>query len=32
LIAPDGKTVHGFDTRVEPDSREVMGKLTPMLE
>ena len=32
LIAPDGKTVHSFDTRVEPDSREVMGRLTPMLK
>jgi hypothetical protein len=32
VIAPDGKTVHSFDTRVELDSREVMGKLTPMLK
>ena len=32
LIAPDGKTVHSFGTRVEPDSREVMGKLLPMLK
>jgi glutathione peroxidase len=32
LIAPDGKTVHSFDTRVEPDSREVMDKLMPMLK
>jgi glutathione peroxidase len=32
LIAPDGKTVHSFDTQVEPDSREVMSKLTPMLK
>ena len=32
LIAPDGRTVHSFDTRVEPDSREVMGKLVPMLK
>ena len=31
LIAPDGKTVHSFGTRVEPDSREVMAKLLPML-
>jgi glutathione peroxidase len=31
LIAPDGKTVYSFDTKVEPDSREVMGRLTPML-
>jgi glutathione peroxidase len=32
LIAPDGKTVHSFGTRVEPDSREIMGKLMPMLK
>ena len=32
LIAPDGKTVHSFGTRVEPDSREIMGKLQPMLK
>jgi glutathione peroxidase len=32
LIAPDGKTVYSFGTRVEPDSREVMGKLMPMLK
>ena len=32
LIAPDGKTVHSFGTRVEPDSREVMGTLLPMLK
>ena len=32
LVAPDGKTVHSFGTRVEPDSREVMGKLLPMLK
>ena len=32
LIAPDGKTVHSFRAQVEPDSREVMGKLTPMLK
>jgi glutathione peroxidase len=32
LIAPDGKTVHSFDTRVEPDSREIMSKLQPMLK
>jgi glutathione peroxidase len=32
LIAPDGKTVHSFDTRVEPDAREIMGKLLPMLK
>lgn len=32
LIAPDGRTVHSFGTRVEPDSREIMGKLLPMLK
>lgn len=32
LIAPDGKTVHSFRAQVEPDSREVMSKLTPMLK
>src|SRR5262245_17840108 len=32
LIAPDGKTVLSFDTRVEPDAREIMGKLLPMLK
>jgi glutathione peroxidase len=32
LIAPDGTTVHSFGTRVEPDSREIMGKLMPMLK
>ena len=32
LIAPDGKTVHSFSTRVEPDSREVMSQLLPMLK
>jgi glutathione peroxidase len=32
LIAPDGKTVQSFGTRVEPDSREIMGKLQPMLK
>lgn len=31
LIAPDGKTVHSFQTRVEPDSKEIMSKLQPML-
>ena len=31
LIAPDGKTVYSFGTRIEPDGREIMGKLTPML-
>jgi len=32
LIAPDGKTVYSFGTQVEPDSREVMAKLLPMLK
>ena len=32
LIAPDGKTVHSFRAQVEPDSRELMSKLTPMLK
>ena len=32
LIAPDGKTMFSFATAVEPDSRELMGRLTPMLK
>jgi glutathione peroxidase len=32
LIAPDGRTVYSFDTRVEPDAREIMSKLQPMLK
>jgi len=32
LIAPDGKTVYSFGTRVEPDAPEVMGRLLPMLK
>jgi glutathione peroxidase len=32
LIAPDGRTVYSFDSRVEPDAREVMGRLLPMLK
>ena len=32
LIAPDGKTVLSFATAVEPDSRELLGKLAPMLK
>jgi len=32
LIAPDGKTVYSFATRVEPDAPEVMQKLRPMLQ
>ena len=31
LIAPDGRTVHSFGSTIEPDSREIMGRLTPML-
>ncbi|MEK6592647.1 MAG: glutathione peroxidase [Pseudomonadota bacterium] len=32
LIAPDGKTVYSFRSQVEPDSRDIMGKLGPMLK
>ena len=32
LIAPDGKTVHSFQTAVEPDSKALMSKLQPMLQ
>ena len=32
LIAPDGKTVFSFATAVEPDSRELLGRLAPMLK
>jgi glutathione peroxidase len=32
LIAPDGRTVHSFGSEIEPDSRELMGKLVPMLK
>lgn len=32
LIAPDGKTVFSFATKVEPDSRELLGKLAAMLK
>jgi len=32
LIAPDGRTVHSFGTQVEPDSREIMSRLLPMLK
>ena len=32
LIAPDGKTVISFGSVVEPDSRELLGRLTPMLK
>ncbi len=31
LIAPDGLTIYSFASRVEPDSDEVMDKLTRML-
>ncbi|MCW5625904.1 MAG: glutathione peroxidase, partial [Burkholderiales bacterium] len=31
LIAPDGKTVYSFPSKVEPDSTELMSKLQPML-
>jgi len=32
LIAPDGKTVFSFAAAVEPDSRELLGKLAAMLK
>ena len=32
LIAPDGKTVFSFATAVEPDSRDLLGKLAPMIK
>jgi glutathione peroxidase len=32
LIAPDGKTVYSFRSQVEPDSREILGKLGAMLK
>jgi glutathione peroxidase len=32
LIAPGGKHVYSFATRVEPDSPEIMGKLLPLLK
>ena len=32
LIAPGGKEVYSFATRVEPDAKEVMSKLQPMLK
>jgi glutathione peroxidase len=31
LVAPDGKTAYSFATQVEPDSKELMGKLQAML-
>ncbi len=32
LIAPDGKTVYGFRSAVEPDAPEIMSRLKPMLK
>ena len=32
LIAPDGKAVYSYPSPVEPDSREIMAKLLPMLK
>jgi glutathione peroxidase len=32
LIAPDGRTVYSFRSRVEPDSREILSRLAPMLK
>jgi glutathione peroxidase len=32
LIAPDGKTVVSFGSAVEPDSRELLGRLAPMIK
>jgi glutathione peroxidase len=32
LIAPGGRQVYSFATPVEPDSPEIMGKLTPLLK
>ncbi len=32
LIAPGGKAVYSFATPVEPDSREIVGRLVPMLK
>lgn len=32
LITPGAKQVYSFSTRVEPDSPELMGKLTPLLK
>ena len=31
LIAPDGRTVYSYASAVEPDSRELLGRLAPML-
>ena len=32
LIAPGGKQVYSFSTRVEPDAPEIMSKLKPLLQ
>ena len=32
LIAPDGRTVYSFRSQVEPDGREIMSRLAPMLK
>ena len=32
LIAPDGRSVYSYSSQVEPDSREIMAKLLPMLK
>ena len=32
LIAPDGRAVYSYSSQIEPDSREIMGKLLPMLK
>jgi len=31
LIAPDGKTIYSYNTPVEPDSSEILGKIEEML-
>jgi glutathione peroxidase len=31
LIAPDGRTVYSFPSEMEPDAREILSRLTPML-
>ena len=32
LITPGARQVYSFNTRVEPDAPEIMGKLTPLLK
>lgn len=32
IIETDGKTVHSFATRIEPDSSEILNMILPMLE